>query len=282
MPDGRIGTRLRAGLAVCVAAAMCALPASAAQAATLPAVTIAVTPSSATVSGALESGAANIVTKGTGTKEAAVIVFLLKPGVTIAEAEAFARSDKHPGDPNYAEKYGSIVFDNEATAKGAEAQTLLVPGTYVVLVSEGENGKAQIRTHFTVTAAKAPAALPKPEATIRSIEFGFRGPSSLHDGELVAFENEGFLVHMDVAFPVRNMAAARKAVGLLKAGNEKAVGKLVVGAPVTFTGPVSHEALQEETITVKPGVYVQVCFMQTQDGRDHATLGMERIIKISK
>ncbi len=40
--------------------------------------------------------------------------------------------------------------------------------------------------------------------------------------------------------------------------------------------------VQEETITAKPGIYVQVCFMQTQDGRDHTRLGMERIIKITK
>jgi len=45
---------------------------------------------------------------------------------------------------------------------------------------------------------------------------------------------------------------------------------------------VSHEAFQQETITAKPGWYVQACFMETQDGRDHTRLGMERIIKITK
>ena len=40
--------------------------------------------------------------------------------------------------------------------------------------------------------------------------------------------------------------------------------------------------MQEETISAKPGIYVQVCFMQTQDGRDHTRLGMERIITIKK
>jgi len=98
----------------------------------------------------------------------------------------------------------------------------------------------------------------------------------------VAFENEGFLVHMDIAFPVKNMKAAETAVKDLKAGKEKAVEKLVVGPPVVFHGPISHEALMQETITAKPGVYVQVCFMETQDGRDHTRLGMERIIKIVK
>ena len=45
---------------------------------------------------------------------------------------------------------------------------------------------------------------------------------------------------------------------------------------------MSHEALMQETITAKPGIDVQVRFMQTQDGRDHTRLGMERIIKITK
>jgi hypothetical protein len=110
----------------------------------------------------------------------------------------------------------------------------------------------QLRSHFKVLASKAPAALPAPAAVERTIEFGFKGPKTLHDGELVAFENEGFLVHMDLAFPVKSMKAAKTAVRDL------------------------------QTITAKPGIYVQVCFMQTQDGRDHTRLGMERIIKITK
>ena len=133
-----------------------------------------------------------------------------------------------------------------------------------------------------MTAAAAPVALPTPEATIRSIEFGFHGPSTLHDGELVRFENEGYLVHMDVAAPVKNMKAAKQAIKDLLAGKEKAVGKLISGPPAGFAGPLSHEAFQQETITAKPGIYVEVCFMDTQDGRSHSRLGMERIIKIVK
>ena len=84
---------------------------------------------------------------------------------------------------------------------------------------------------FTVTAAPSPVALPAPQATIRSIEFGFRGPSTLHDGELVRFENEGFLVHMDVRFPSRATRPPRQTVKDLLAGNEKGLEKLVAGEP---------------------------------------------------
>jgi hypothetical protein len=257
------------------------LSAGFAQASTLPALSIAINPTSASVSGPLESGGVNVVTTDTGVKEAAVILVLLKPGVSVAEVEQFSK-EKASRDPNNASKLGSIVFDVEATPGApTEAQTNLQAGQYVLLVAAGE-GEAQLRTSFTVKAAKAPVALPAPQATIRSIEFGFRGPATLHDGELVGFEDEGFLVHMDLVAPVKNMKAAKQAIKDLKAGKEKPLKKLIVGPPVNFQGPVSHGGYQQETITAKPGIYVEICFMETQDGRDHALLGMERIIKITK
>lgn len=87
---------------------------------------------------------------------------------------------------------------------------------------------------------------------------------------------------MDIAAPVKNMKAAKQLVKDLLAGNEKAAGKLISGPPATFAGPLSNGSIQQETITVRPGIYVRVRFMQTQDGRDHTRLGMERIIKILK
>jgi hypothetical protein len=274
--------RLMGPLVVAAVAALTLACAGAAQAASLPTISIAVTPTTATVTGPLESGGANVVSSATGVKEATLILFLLKPGTTVAEAEAYLRGKQGKGDPNNASVLGSIVFDTEvASGQRNETQTNLAPGQYLVLLGIGE-GEPKLATTFKVTAAKAPAALPAPEATIRSIEFAFRGPSTLHDGELVRFENEGFVVHMDLAAPVKNMTAAKQAVKYLLAGKEKAFEKLVSGPPAGFAGPLSHGAYQQETITAKPGIYVQLCFMETQDGRDHTRLGMERIIKITK
>jgi hypothetical protein len=253
---------------------------SAAASSTLPTLSLTTTSSSITVSGATQSGAVNVVTTATGLKEAGVLLFLLKPGATFEVVEAAIQ--KAHGDTNVTGKYGSIVFDAEVSSGQAnETQTYLQPGQYVAVVP-GEGKGSRAHANFTVTASAAPVALPAPEATIRSIEFGFQGPSTLHDGELVRFENEGFLVHMDVAAPVKNMKAAKQAVKDLLAGKEKAFGKLIAGPPAGFAGPVSHEAFQQETITAKPGIYVEVCFMDTQDGRSHSQLGMERIIHIVK
>ena len=247
----------------------------------LPTLSLALTKSSITVGGTTQSGGVNVVTTATGVKEAGAILFLLKPGATFEEVEAAIQ--KAHGEINVTSKYGSLVFDAEVSSgQTSEAQTYLQPGQYVAVVP-GEEGKgSRAHANFTVSAAASPVALPAPEATIRSIEFGFKGPSTLHDGELVRFENEGFLVHMDVAAPVKNMKAAKQLVKDLLAGKEKAVGKLISGPPAGFAGPVSHEAFQQETITAKPGIYVEVCFMDTQDGRSHSQLGMERIIHIVK
>jgi hypothetical protein len=266
---------------VSLLAAVSLMSAGAAQASTLPTLTLTITKSSITVAGATQSGAVNVVSTATGVKEANVILFLLKPGATFEAVEAAIKASH--GDTNVTGKYGSIVFDGEvAPGQTSEAQTYLQPGQYVAVVPGGEGKGSKAHALFTVTASASPVALPAPEATIRSIEFGFRGPSTLHDGELVRFENEGFLVHMDVAAPVKNMKAARQAVKDLLTGKEKALEKLISGPPAGFAGPLSHEAFQQETITAKPGIYVEVCFMDTQDGRSHSLLGMERIIKIIK
>ncbi len=273
--------RFRSALILAVTLGALAAGASASAAASLPTLTITATSSSISVAGAEQSGAVNVVTEYTGSKEANVILVQLRPGASFEQAEAAIQ--KAHGDTNAVGKYGSIVFDGEALAgKEAEAQIVLAPGPYVAVLPGGEGKGSKAHADFTVGASPSPAALPAPEATIKAIEFGFKGPSTLRDGELVRFENAGYLVHMNVAAPVRSLKAARLAIKALLAGKEKALEKLISGPPVGFTGPVSPEAFQQETITAKPGIYFEVCFMDTQDGRSHAQLGMERIIKIVK
>ena len=266
-------------LAVACLPLLAVVSVSTAQAASPPTLSLTLTKSSITVSGSTQSGAVNVVSHASGLKEPSAVLFLMKPGITAAEIETALKGSG--SDLNKTAKYGSIVFDAEVPPQGSEAQTELQPGQYLALLpAEGKGPSAH--TIFTVAASKAPIALPAPQATIRSIEFGFRGPSTLHDGEIVRFENEGFLVHMDVAFPAKSRAAATKVLAALKSGREKGLEKFAAGAPFEFQGPASHEAFQQVTITAKPGWYVQACFMNTQDGRSHTLLGMERIIKITK
>jgi hypothetical protein len=270
-------------LLACLAALAAGLLAtSSAQAAGLPTLTLSLTKSSLSVVGPPPpAGGVNVVATATATKEASAILFLLKPGVTVGEVEAYLAS-KAAKDPNGTSKFGAIVFDAEVNpGQTSEVQSFMAAGQYVALEGQGQ-GPPKVATSFTISASAAPVMLPAPGATVRSIEFGFRGPTVLHDGEVVRFENEGFLVHMDVAFPVKSHAAAVTVVKDLITGHEKGLEKLAAGAPFTFAGPLSPGAYQQETITAKPGWYVQACFMETQDGRIHTLLGMERIIKIAK
>jgi hypothetical protein len=254
-----------------------------AQAATLPTISATVGTTSIAVTGALQSGAVNIASTATGGKEPSVALFALKPGVSVAEFYAYLSSNKVSSDPNSSDKYGSIVFDASAgRGKATEAQTILAPGQYVAVNGEAEKSSTWPRTAFTIAAAPAPAVLPTPQATEKTIEFGFKGPKVLHVGELVRFENEGYLVHMDVGIGAKSAKAAAKIAKALATGQEKGLQKLASGAEANFAGPISTGAFQQETITDTPGWYVQVCFMPTQDGRPHTLLGMERVIRIVK
>lgn len=254
-----------------------------AQAATLPTVTATVSATTIAVSGALQSGAVNVASTATAGKEPSVVFIELKAGVSPSELYTALDSNKVSKDPNTVSKYGSIAFDVEA-GKGAafEAQTVLAAGQYVALNAEGEKSSKWARTNFAVATSPAPAAIPAAQATEKTIDYGFRGPTVLHVGELVRFENEGNVVHMDLGFPAKSKKSALKVLKGLAAGREKGLEKLIAGPPANFAGPLSSGEFQQEVITAKPGWYVQVCFMPTQDGRPHSLLGMERMIKIVK
>jgi len=116
---------------------------------------------------------------------------------------------------------------------------------------------------------------------VSAIEFGFRGPASLHDSELVRFANHGFLVHMMVAVRGRDAAGARQIARLLKAGQVRQAQRLATGA-YSFYGIMTHGQYQQQVIHNRPGYWVLACFMETQDGREHTRLGMERVIRIVK
>lgn len=229
---------------------------------------------SITVSGSTVSGAVNVASTFAGKGQGNVALVRLNPGASIQAAGGAVQ--RHGGDINYLAPYGALIFD--ASAPGS-AQTTLTPGNYVALNLSGHGQPAF--GPFTVTQSNAPAALPKPGATIRAIEFNFRGASVLRSGEMVRFENDGFLAHMIVGIRVKNRAVAAAETAALRAGKNKLSRRLAMGF-ANFAGPMSPGGLQQEVIDAKPGIYVLACFMDTQDKRVHVRLGMERTIRIVK
>jgi len=268
-----------AGVAAAILAANAAAAGSAVKP-TLPTLTLALNGHSVTVAGSLESGAMSVVST-VSVRHSEPTLIRLNPGVPFAAfAQASAAIAGHQGDLNYVDPYGSIVFDVSADKGTTGAQTALQPGNYIAVDLSSASPNPP-HAAFTISQAAHPAALPKPDATIDAIDFGFRGPGTLHDGELVRFENAGFLVHQIQGIGVKNTKTARHLTALLLAGNDNEAQKVGISAP-EFAGPLSPGGAQQELINERPGVYLLVCIMRTQDGREHTQLGMERTIQITK
>jgi hypothetical protein len=257
-----------------------ATAASSAQSSGLPQLTIAMNGNSINVGGALQSGAVDVVSTTTNKSEANPTLVRLNPGVTPEQLLAFINSPA-ARNTDAVSRFGSIVFSGDVLKGVNHQQTTLQPGNYVALDTTGDNPAKFPHASFTISQASQPATLPAPKETIKAIDFAFRGPRTLHDGDLVRFENDGFVVHMIVATEARNKAAAAQIVKLLKAGKDRPVRKLAVGG-TSFQNPVSTGAVQQMTVNVKPGYWVLACFMDTQDGREHTKLGMERVVHIVK
>jgi hypothetical protein len=233
-----------------------------------------------TVSGTAVSGAVTVTATFSGklpkgSQGAAFGLVRLNPGVTIQQAAGAVQ--KHNGDINALDPYGALVADSGAPGT---IQTVLTPGNYVALNVTG-NGQPGFAP-FTVTQSASPAALPKARATETAIEFNFRGPTVLHNGTIVRAQNGGYLVHMVSLAGVKSKSAGLKAMALLRAGKDRKAFKYLTNQFADLLGPASPGAMQQEVLHVKPGYYIEACFMDTEDGREHTQLGMERLIRVVK
>jgi len=239
----------------------------------LPTLNVALTGTSGvSVSGSTESGAVTVVSTATDPGHQVAIV-RLNPGVTFQQAIGAVR--RQHGDPNALTPYGAIVFDAGAPST---TQTVLTPGDYAALnVTGTEPGGF---APFTVTQSPSPATLPAATATQTAIEFNFRGPTVLRDRTIVRTQNDGYLAHMIYGIGVRTVATARRMMALLVAGHDGKAERLSNGQSLGLAGPLSSGGMQQSVLQAKPGYYVEVCFMDTQDHREHTQLGMTRLIRV--
>ncbi len=247
----------------------------------LPTMTITVDGTSIAVGGALQSGGVDVEVTSTSESPLGPGLIHLNPGVTADQVYALFANPAF--DLNDLNPYGQIVLDAQVD-KGVSAhiQVTLQPGEYIALDGTRSNPAKRPRASFTVAEAAQPATLPTPQATMRAIDFGFRGPLTLHKGDLVRFENAGFLVHMFVSVQAKNDKDAAQIVRYFKAGKDNKAFPLVIGNGPTFANPLSSKQSQQLTIYGKPGVYVLLCFMGTQDGTVHTRLGMARVFHIAR
>jgi hypothetical protein len=280
VPSGKRGV----GIAVAAAAALAlAVPAGAGaavaapraphSAAALPVITVTMNGKSISVTGDLVSGAVQVVSKVSKEASGNPTFVRLDPGTTVGQVLAAAS-----GDPNNIALIASIVFSPQANKGTSSAEVDLQPGSYVAVdLNTSQNNPAL--TTFTISPNSSPASLPKPKATLYSIEFAFRGPSTIHDGELVRFGNHGFLVHMMVAARASSKARAQEIARMLKAGKDNKAQSLADGS-YQFFSILTHGQSEQQVVNLRAGYWVIACFMDTQDGREHTQLGMERVIRI--
>ena len=246
----------------------------------LPTIDVTMDGSSISVEGTLVSGAVDVHSVATGQGPGTPLLVRLNNGVTADQLIAFL-SSKKAADANNVASYGSIVFDSNAGPSGQDVETILQPGNYVAFDATANNPAQWPNTTFTISENNSPAKLPAATQWQKTVEFRFRGPGTLHVGQTIRTSNSGWLVHMMIGFGAKNKAAGREVVKLLRAGQDNKIGKkLASGAFFSFFGPVSHGAVQQFVLQAQPGWYVEACFMDTQDGREHTRLGMERLIHI--
>ena len=247
---------------------------------TMPVIDVAMDGNSISVTGNLVSGAVDIHSTTTGAPGSGAPLFIrLNPGVTADQVVAVLQTKK-ANDPNVVADYGSIVFD---PGPGIEdVQTILQPADYVAFDSAKNNPANWPYTTFTIADNKSPATLPAAQEWQKSVEFKFRGPSTLHTGQIIRATNAGYVVHMIIGIQVKDQASGRKVVKALRAGDDRQVGKFALPGFFSLFGPLSHGAVAQFTLNAKPGWYVEACFMDTQDGREHTRLGMERVVHIVK
>ena len=278
---------LTAALVAAVLTTAVALGAAGTKSSGLPVIDVSMDGSSISMSGTLVSGAVNVHLVATRPASGSPAFVRLNDGVSAGQFLAFLNSKKGgPWRKNIA-RYGSIVFDVGGPGRPSPAthdiQTKLQPGDYVALDTATTYNPAHWpNTTFSISENPSPASLPPAQQWQKSLEFRFRGPATLHTGQVIRVSNEGWRVHMMLEVGVKNEAVGREAIQLLRAGQDSKLEKLPRGGhgDIPLFESLSHGAVQQFVLTLKPGWYVEACFMHTQDGREHTRLGMERLIHI--
>ena len=119
----------------------------------------------------------------------------------------------------------------EATAASGKAVTVdLRPNTtYVAAVNAG---RKQSLSTFT-TGAPNGASAPRPDARIKMIDYGFRGPKTLPRKGRIRVENAGTAFHFAIAFPLRRGGATARSTGPSAAPTRRPSGAWSPASPST-------------------------------------------------
>jgi hypothetical protein len=248
------GAILLLGISVTVAAAQAPVP------------TVAVTASGSSItltpSGALAAGPTRFTFAGKGEFD----LVTLRAGVTVDQLrQTLSRSQDAA--------LGLVFIEASAPEPGREVTVDLRPNTTYVAVSIA--GRSSALTSFA-TGAPSGAQAPAPDARIRMVDYAFKGANTLPRNGRIRVANRGSTFHFALAFPLRRGVSNTRVGRVFRGGNEKALGRIVAGPPVTVQGVISQGSTNDNEVRfARKGRYAFVCFFG-----EHNRLGMYRVYKV--
>jgi hypothetical protein len=223
-----------------------------------------------TPAGQLAAGPTRFQFTRSGSRDVEAFLVTLRAGVTVDQLrQALSRN------PDAA--LGLVFLEGGASLSGpttSRAVTIdLRPGvTYHAVTFAGRNNAV---TSFTTGAASG-ARAPAPDATIRMVDYAFRGPSRLPRNGRIRVANDGAAFHFALAFPVRPSVSARRVRRALRSGGDRAIGRVVAGPPFEVQSLISPTTVNDNEIRFqRRGRYAFVCFFGS-----HNRLGMYRIFNV--
>ncbi len=242
-----------------------------------PTVTVTAAGNTLTVSpgGPLAAGQTRFQFTKTGDAEPEITIAALRAGVTVEAFTAALRAN--PDDAielAYLDGGASLAGDRESAVA---TFALRASTTYVALNIEGENPQGWEVVPFTVGAQANGAAPPSADADVRMVDLRFRGDATLPRNGTIRFRNQGWAPHFALAAPVRRGATSADVGRALRAGNDRAVGRVL-----DFRNVIEPQSLitrgadvRNEVRFPRAGRYALICFFE-----NHAQQGMYRVVRV--
>jgi hypothetical protein len=184
--------------------------------------------------------------------------------------------------------FGLFDLGSVDLGTGRAATLALKPGTSYVLAETSNDDPAKWQViSFTTAATTSAAQAPAPAATVRMVDFRFRGDTRLPRRGTVRFANEGQAPHFAIAAPLRKGATNAKLRQAFNSTSERVferrINRLVqTSRATTPQGDVEAGAVNDQEVRfTKTGRHVLICFFPAgEDGRTHAQLGMWRTVSV--
>ena len=247
----------------------------------LPTLTLALNGRSVAVSGALQSGAVNVVSR-VSVQHTEPVLIRLNPGVPFsAFAQAGAAINAHHGDLNYLAPYGSIVFDVSADKGTTSAQTTLQPGNYLAVDLSSSNADPP---HTTFVIGQCPATEVPPQAGRDNHRNRLRLPRPEHASRRRARAIPEQRLPRTPSPRDRRQECKKRQTAHRPASCRQRQGgpEARDQRPGVRRPPFTRRRPARTDHRARQASYVLASILPTQDGREQTQLGMERTIQIVK